>query len=262
MGRAITPVVRACCNSFYVSMLENTSVNANMSLINFVKKLLHKQKKMTKCEECEILENNNVKNKITLSKTSSLPPNLSLNEIISDINTGDILESHSSPVRSRRKYLSLKNRTVAVSPIHLIHSSPAKTRRKYHSMKNRSVSPSNNRVKLKSTEHLFFPETSARESHYNGKNINSRKLSIKKFKQRHSIKKQNVVHQSLHNITEEAQVSQYKDGTVHSSYSTNALQNRTENNEDKVDAIDAATKRLFRSNEKYCDIEYIEISFE
>merc|ERR1712098_662732 len=147
------------------------------------------QKKRTECEECEILENNNVKNKITLSKTSSLPPNLSLNEIISEINTGDILESHSSPVKSRRKY---------------------------HSMKNRSVSPSNNRVKLKSTEHLFFPETSASESHYNGKNINSRKLSIKKFKQRHGIKKQNVVHQSLHNITEEAQVSQYKDCTVHS----------------------------------------------
>jgi len=233
-----------------------------MSLINFVKKLLHKQKKRTECEECEILENNNVKNKSTLSKTSSLPPNLSLNEIISDINTGEILESHSSPVKSRRKYQSLKNRTRAVSPIHSIHSSPVKTRRKYHSMKNRSVSPSNNRVKLKSTEHLFFPETSASESHYNGKNINSRKLSIKKFKQRHSIKKQNVVHQSLHNITEEAQVSQYKDCTVHSSYSTNALQNRTENNEDKVDAVDAATKRLFKSNDKYCDIEYIEISFE
>merc|ERR1712126_83075 len=158
----------------------------------------------TECEEYEILENNNVKNKIVLSKTSSLPPNLSLNEIISDINTGDILESHSSPVKSRRKYQSLKNRTRAVSPIHSIHSSPVKTRRKYHSMKNRSVSLSNNRVKLKSTEHLFFPETSASESHY-GKNINSRKLSIKKFK--HSIKKQNVVHQSLHNITEEAQVS-------------------------------------------------------
>merc|ERR1712121_546651 len=109
-------------------------------------------------------------------------------------------------------------------------------------MKNRSVSPSNNRVKLKSTEHLFFPETSSSESHYHGKNINSRKLSIKKFKQRHSIKKQNVVHQSLHNITEEAQVSQYKDCTVHNSYSTNALQNRTVNNEDKVDTIDAATK--------------------
>merc|ERR1711915_1020562 len=172
-----------------ISMLENTSVCKNMSLINFVKKLLHKQKKWTEYEECEILENNNVKNKIALSKTSILPPNLSLNEIISDINTGDILESHSSPVKSRRKY---------------------------HSMKNRSVSPSNNRVKLKSTEHLFFPETSACESHFNGKNINSRKLSIKKFKQRHSIKKQNVVNQSLHNITEEAQVSQYKDGTVHS----------------------------------------------
>merc|ERR1711915_720659 len=140
MGRAITPVVRACCNHFLFLMLENTSVSKNMSLINFVKKLLHKQKKMTECEECEILENNNVKNKIALSKTSSLPPNLSLNEIISDVNTGDILESHSSPV---------------------------KTRRKYHSMKNRSVSPSNNRVKLKSTEHLFFPETSACESHFN-----------------------------------------------------------------------------------------------
>merc|ERR1711915_1058977 len=234
-----------------ISMLENTSVCKNMSLINFVKKLLHKQKKMTECEECEILENNNVKNKIALSKTSSLPPNLSLNEIISDVNTGDILESPSSPVKSRRKFQSLKNRTRAVSPIHSIHSSPVKTRRKYHSMKNRSVSPSNNSVKLKSTEHLFFPETSACESHFNGKNINSRKLSIKKFKQRHSIKKQNVVHQSLHNITEEAQVSPYKDGTVHSSYSTNALQNRKVNNEDKVDAVDAATRRLFKSNEKY-----------
>merc|ERR1712058_222410 len=107
------------------------------------------QKKRTECEKCEILENNNVKNKSTLSKTSSLPPNLSLNEIISDINTGEILESHSSPVKSRRKYQSLKNRTRAVSPIHSIH---VKTRGKYHSMKNRSVSPSNNRVKLKSTE--------------------------------------------------------------------------------------------------------------
>merc|ERR1711951_40295 len=132
MGRVITTVVRACCNNF-ISMLEN------MYLVNFVKKLIQRQKKRTEDEDSYFRGNNNVINRNALSKTSSLPPNLSLNELISDT-----LESHSSPV---------------------------KTRRKFQSMKNRTVSPSNDRVKLKSTEHLFFPNPSA-------KNINSRKLSI------------------------------------------------------------------------------------
>merc|ERR1711988_875534 len=100
------------------------------------------------------------------------------------------------------------------------------------------------------------------EGYFYDNNINSHNLSIKKFKQRNSIKKHNVVHQSLHNITEETQVLQYIDGTVQNSYSTNALQNSWNNRVENVDVIDAATKKLFKSNDKYCDIEYIEISFE
>ena len=231
-----------------------------MSLINFVKKLIQKQRKRTEDDEGYFYGNNGVRDKIALSKTSSLPPNLSLNEVISDINLRGKKESHSSPVKTRRKYQSMKNRTL--SPINdRVISSPVKTRRKYQSMKNRTASPSNDRVKLKSTEHLFFPDTSANFSLSNN-NINSHNLSIKKFKQRNSIKKHNVVHQSLHNITEETQVLQYKDGTVQNSYSTNALQNSWNNRVENVDVIDAATKKLFKSNDKYCDIEYIEISFE
>jgi len=53
-----------------------------MSLINFVKKLIQKQRKRTEDDEGYFYGNNSVRDKIALSKTSSLPPNLSLNEVI------------------------------------------------------------------------------------------------------------------------------------------------------------------------------------
>lgn len=170
--------------------------------------------------------------KVVLNKTYSLPVNVSLNDSnIYDLDVGCDKGSTLKYFTSAQQLVGDTNKPSTKLYKTKFHSfnvqEPCDTssepfvKPKYYSVKVRQPSNANNH-----------------DQNSNHSSSSSRKLSIKKFKQRELFK----VNQSLPNLIED-------------------LCPESEHSEDLVDTIDCATKQLFQ-NQTDCDIDLIEMSFE